>query len=691
MLKVHTALTPTFVPHAGKPITDVQLTLNGNVLAAMPTPPVDDCWFESYAKALISGEMHVNFDPEPSADLAQGMQEWAQMRLEGGESVKGAAAIQQRLENAAEEEKIAFGPLSDYCIAKLTADKMKEQQMNLAERVAEDGSTSDSFLEPPNGDDVDIDMQQDLDEGANMERYHYVNPYQDRDDAESTLLENLAGSAMDLPPAEIPEGAPAGSSTDKCIDSCKSETGRLLLMQGAVNFRTQASSHINLSSVVPCPNHKFKRWVIALIPNATIDTEEGFKELVAREGFDACPFFVGCSGVDNANEMCIIYQSSEADKHKVKALGLEGVCLQTFKKGGGQSQKIIETISTLRKGCKAFLTNLDVRAAEHTANDDMSYEQALETVEDWGVDRLTAFVENAKIKRSRDKALSGLEYVCLISKASLMEVVKLRQDAGEFVFYLGGDRQRRDCPKTFADGATEYAKNLKVYVWNPSSKQFDTMTLQAWLESDEHLLTALLLLGEGGKGKSKLSHMLAQDLTVGYAKELYVLAKAVDPLGILSHTGVFKKAGALIIADADFKTTKGPMSAEEVKSVFDIQEGGTIQGTRYRPANFAGGGELPRIFNMNASPADMGKFFRKHDMHGIAMVLEAIAGDKLQKAAEQLQTLDAVTQAQVRRFAIALCMKEESLVTEDTIATLRANTKERALAAKRRRENYYSA
>ena len=133
------------------------------------------------------------------------------------------------------------------------------------------------------------------------------------------------------------------------------------------------------------------------------------------------------------------------------------------------------------------------------------------------------------------------------------------------------------------------------------------------------------------------------------------------------------------------------MSAEEVKSIFDIQEGGTVQGTRYRPANFAGGGELPRIFNMNASPNDMGKFFRKHDMLGISMVIEALATDQLQQAAEQLKTLNADTQAQVRRFAIALCKEGEALVTEDTIATLRANAKEKAQAAKKRRLNYHSA
>ena len=136
--------------------------------------------------------------------------------------------------------------------------------------------------------------------------------------------------------------------------------------------------------------------------------------------------------------------------------------------------------------------------------------------------------------------------------------------------------------------------------------------------------------------------------------------------------------------------TRGPLSAEEVKSIFDVQEGGTVQQTRYRPANFAGGGELPRIFNMNGSTDAMGSFFRKYDMDGIASCVESLAAGNLQKAADDIRSLDGDTQAQIRRFAIALCMEDGLLVTEATIATLRANAKERAEAAKKRRMNYHS-
>ena len=522
----------------------VQFTSYGKELSTVPQPLLEEDWVDMYAKALLSGEMQVKFVKKPSADLAEAMQWWAKMMLESDVKAEFAESVTSKLKQAAEDENFDFGYMSDYYIAKVTADRMKDQQTNADAcdslmDVSQNGS-NDSLFEPPNGDDVDTDMQQDLDEGANMGRYHYVNIHQDR--------ENDVGVSLQTPDSST-------EARDKCIDSCKSESGKLLLMQGAAKFVTQSGSSGNLTHLEPCPSHKFKRWVIATI-TPTIDTEEGFKELVAREGFENCPLFVGCCGVDYAKEMVIMYQSSESDKHKVKKLSIEGARLQTFKKGGGQSQKIIETIVALRNQCTTFLTNLEVRNAETVSGDDISYEQARDIVADWGVDKLTAFIENAKLKKARDQTISGLEGACLVCKAALMEVVKLRQDASEFVFYLNSERQMRDCPMRFNDGATDYAKNLKIYVWNPSDKQFKIMTLRDWLDS-EYINTALLLMGEGGKGKSKLSHMLAQELAIGYTKELYMLAKAIDPLGILSHAGVFKKAGALIIADADFKTTKG--------------------------------------------------------------------------------------------------------------------------------------
>ena len=70
--------------------------------------------------------------------------------------------------------------------------------------------------------------------------------------------------------------------------------------------------------------------------------------------------------------------------------------------------------------------------------------------------------------------------------------------------------------------------------WNNVNKEFQTLTLNQWLDGAEHNLSSLLLLGEGARGKSKLCHMIAKELTIGKKLKQYVFGKSIDPLGTLS-------------------------------------------------------------------------------------------------------------------------------------------------------------
>ena len=88
-------------PTQGPVPNGVQLTLDGEVLTAMPTPLVEEYWVESYAKQLLSGDLRVEFTPAPSGDLAQAMQEWAEMLIGSEETAQTAEAVQPKLEQAA--------------------------------------------------------------------------------------------------------------------------------------------------------------------------------------------------------------------------------------------------------------------------------------------------------------------------------------------------------------------------------------------------------------------------------------------------------------------------------------------------------------------------------------------------------------------------------------------------------------
>lgn len=338
------------------------------------------------------------------------------------------------------------------------------------------------------------------------------------------------------------------------------------------------------------------------------------------------------------------------------------------------------------QSCKAYLSNLEIRTRQQTSIGDIDYETALMEVSSWGTDKFIAFVENAKLRSKRGELLTKLEETCLICKASLLECVKLRQDADDIVFHIGMDKQLAACPKDLDDGATEYAKGMKVVVWLPMEARFASISLQQWLDTEEHLLSSLVILGVGGLGKSKLMHMLAKEICVAYEKAVYIFGKALDPLGVLSHCGVVRQCGALVLTDFDLKARKGYLTAEEIKSLFDVVEGGSIQQTGYRPAMFPPG--LCRIFALNGSGKDVGKWFESWSMSGIATVVQFIDLGDLEKAAQYAQAMDSDQQAQLRRFA--LCTPTEMLVTDQTVAQLRDDARAKAAAGLARRRARYS-
>jgi hypothetical protein len=356
--------------------------------------------------------------------------------------------------------------------------------------------------------------------------------------------------------------------------------------------------------------------------------------------------------------------------------------------------------------CSAAYSNLVVGLVGEEDEEQLyTYDEALDAVAVWGVQKFTSYVEDAKYKKHKGLKLTNLEDRCLVSRATLMEVVKLREDAGDYVFYIGTDKQTRACPKPFTEGATDYAKTLPLVIWDPREKNFQVFTLQQWLDDEEHLLSTLLLLGEGGAGKSKLTHMLAQELCTAYESPCYIFAKAIDPLGMLSHTGEMRKSAVLALTDFKFKTArKGDLDGEDLKSLLDVVEGGTIAETRYRPAIFPEG--LCRILALNGDARDFGKWFRNYGQDGIGAFIEQLADIKdLSTTAQKVKTLrmedtevqkwmrakayftrlNADEQAACRRVCVGFVQPDQCLISDNTVQSLRASANAKAAQGRARR------
>lgn len=355
--------------------------------------------------------------------------------------------------------------------------------------------------------------------------------------------------------------------------------------------------------------------------------------------------------------------------------------------------KVVETIAAMMNNCAAYHTNLKVETHDPTAvSDKLSYEQTLQIVMPWGTDKFVAFVENARLAKSDGDPLTVLQQRCITCQKTLMEAVKLRQDADEAIVTLGSERQQTECPHSYEEGASAYARAMEYFTWDNVAERFMVVTLDQFVDK-EHLLSALVLLGVGKLGKSKLVHQIAQELCIAYGYPQYVFLKAIDPLGILSHSGELRKSGCLCLTDFDFAASRGKaFGPEAMKSLLDVPEGGTIKDTRWRPASIRR--DLPRLIALNGSPGRYGTWFLKNDQYGISIMVDALANvsagrGTLAEAAKKMKELDADEQAAARRALIGVAT--ESLITGETVRALQADTQSKASAGVAARKAYWAS
>ena len=91
-------------------------------------------------------------------------------------------------------------------------------------------------------------------------------------------------------------------------------------------------------------------------------------------------------------------------------------------------------------------------------------------------------------------------------------VVQHREEVSDDVLYMESDKQRRQCPGNYDEDATPYAKSLTLYRWSQKQQVLLTYSLDTWLNAEEHERSSVVLFSAAEVGKSKLSHLLAQDL-----------------------------------------------------------------------------------------------------------------------------------------------------------------------------------
>jgi hypothetical protein len=209
----------------------------------------------------------------------------------------------------------------------------------------------------------------------------------------------------------------------------------------------------------------------------------------------------------------------------------------------------------------------------------------------------------------------------------------------------------------------------------------------------------LILLGEAAAGKSRLLHMLAQEVCIALNGSTYIYGKSLDPLGVLSHAGTVRQPSVLALADFELAASRGKcLASESLKGLLDADEGGSLKDTRWRAAQLPGG--MARMFALNGSEARYGSWFGRHEQMGLAHMIEKLGEatspeipemDKWRLRSEVtklLKSLSSDEQAVARRVGVAFC--RGSLINDDAMDALQSGTAERAAACKAARAAYWA-
>jgi hypothetical protein len=270
----------------------------------------------------------------------------------------------------------------------------------------------------------------------------------------------------------------------------------------------------------------------------------------------------------------------------------------------------------------------------------------------------------------------------------LAERIAHFESASEYVFVNGGDKQQKECPGTYRDDASDACKKLVTYRFaTQGGVQLVQSTFDDWMNSEQHLLYSMILMGEGELYKSKLSHIVGQHMCDAYGKSKYTVSTALDPLGVLSHDGVLGESAFLGLNDPDGKFGRGGRLKEnDLKKLLITTETGTIQDTRYRPATLPSG--LPRMLTLNADAKGV-QWWSDFGFPWVTSVLNHLIKGDLVTATHEVTKLDGSQRAVLRRVAFAF--PTEPLLKPAFVKRMQSDTEATWGAGKARLDALYAA
>ncbi len=215
--------------------------------------------------------------------------------------------------------------------------------------------------------------------------------------------------------------------------------------------------------------------------------------------------------------------------------------------------------------------------------------------------------------------LAPLHRAVLTMSADLRTTIAERERAAAGLIYRLDDPEvMRWCPH-YRDAASQDVKNSTAWIYDSLRGTGKAVTLNDYMMTKLQKRYSCLTYGPPAC-KSQICHMAGKTICIRKGLPYYAYGKAVDPWGMGSKWGILQAAAFLGTADFDFTTMRGePLTIEEVKGLFDVQEGGSI---RCRFHNAVLVAKQPRMFCVNGTTESLASELRGRGLTGLALMIE---------------------------------------------------------------------
>ena len=237
------------------------------------------------------------------------------------------------------------------------------------------------------------------------------------------------------------------------------------------------------------------------------------------------------------------------------------------------------------------------------------YPKYFHGTQDYSDEQLTIAFMDAINKKKHKRDIDAFEEFLIMDKIE-PKLAKLRKERADLrtacnacVFKLEGEpaerlpNVERDEHFTRSFDSLEYKK---VDPDNPNESV--TITDQQIDSTGAWKQYAQMINGNPGIGKTPAHISKAKIYCRRREKTFFVKVKgSIEPLVILSKKGILAEAGAVICEDFSLDSVRGSLTDEDIKTLFDVRDGGCIESKRWGHIEFPPG--LPRLFSFN-EPAE---------------------------------------------------------------------------------------